>query len=484
MPDLDAMVIARLAVKAGLVGDAQLQEAWTDLGREGGDPEPFLRFMERKGYLTSWQSSKLLKGETNVFFVGGHRILYKIASGSFGRVFRAEDASSGQVVAVKVLRRRWTDNPHQVDLFLREGRVGTGLKHPNVVEMLAVDRDAKTGQYYIVMEFIEGDNLRHMLENRGKLPAAEALRIIEEATSGLAYAFSKGVTHRDIKLTNILINVQGTAKLVDFGLANVLSVTSKAFGRDDEKIDRTVEYAGLEKATGVKHGDVRSDIFFLGCVLYELLAGYSPLEQMRSAPGRMKRERFEKVKPLPREEINAPAGVFALVENMMSLNVRHRFQTPSQLLDAIRAARRELSGPGDIAASGPPTVFIVEKEERLQGPMRDKFKELGYKVFLAGDPARAIDRFRQTPFDCLVLDAGTTGDDGLLVFERVMTEAARLGGRSGGVLILSEDQAEWAKRVTRRPRVDVMIRPVTIKQLCRKVHEIAPLPRAETKQEN
>src|SRR5437879_2363870 len=151
MTDLDALIVGRLALKAGLVDEGQLQEAWTEIGREGGDPDPFVRFMERKGYLTSWQTTKLLKGETNVFFVGGHRILYKIASGSFGRVFRAEEGSTGCVVAVKVLRRRWTDNPHQVDLFMREGRVGTTLKHPNVVEMLSVDKDHKTGQYFIVM---------------------------------------------------------------------------------------------------------------------------------------------------------------------------------------------------------------------------------------------------------------------------------------------------------------------------------------------
>ncbi len=477
MPDLDAIVVARLAVKGGLVTEAQLQEAWTDLGREGGDSEPLLRFMERKGYLTSWQSSKLLKGETQGFFVGGYRILYKIASGSFGRVFRAEEASSGRVVAIKVLRKRWTDNAHQVDLFMREGRVGMSLKHPNVVEILSVDKDQKSGQYYIVMEFIEGDNLRHMLENRGKVEPAEALRLIEDATAGLAHAYSKGVTHRDIKLTNILITGQGTAKLVDFGLANLLYASARPFGREEErKVDRTVEYAGLEKATNVKHGDVRSDIYFLGCVLYELLTGYSPLEMTRSAVGRMKRERFEKVQPLPRNEINAPPAVFQLVDSMLTLNVRQRFQTPSQLLDAIRAARRELGGeakPGK--KSGPRTLFIVEKDDRLQGPMRDKFKELGYKVFLAGDPARAVDRFRQNPYDCLIVDAGTTGEDGLLVFDRVMTEAARQGTGCGGVLILSEDQAEWAKRITRRPLVDVVIRPVTMKQLYNKVHKIAPL---------
>src|SRR5262249_15370890 len=156
--------------------------------------EPLLRMLERKRYLTSYQSSKLLKGDVDGYFLGGYRILYKIASGTFGRVFRAEDTQTGRVVAIKVLRRRWTDNPHHVELFEREGRVGLSLQHPNIVEILTVNRDPATGQYYIVMDFVEGGNLRDILamrENK-KLEPAEALRYIEDAASGLAHAYSKG----------------------------------------------------------------------------------------------------------------------------------------------------------------------------------------------------------------------------------------------------------------------------------------------------
>src|SRR5262249_60033623 len=115
-------------------------------------------------------------------------------------------------------------------------------------------------------------------------------------------------------------------------------------------------------------------------------------------------------------------------------------------------------------------------DERLLNAIRDKLKELGYKVFLASDPARALDRFRQQPYDALVLDAGTTGQDGLAVFDDVMAEAARAGRTCAGILILSADQASWAERVPARPQVGVLVRPgVTLKQLHTKLQEFVPV---------
>src|SRR5437867_9411789 len=111
-----------------------------------------------------------------------------------------------------------------------------------------------------------------------------------------------------MKLTNILLSSQGPCKLVDFGLAG------GQFGQSDDKedvsVDRTVDYAGLEKTTDAPHGDPRSDLFFVGCVAYELLTGRSPLEYSRSAQSRMSAYRFKKIEPMSPEELDAPAGVF------------------------------------------------------------------------------------------------------------------------------------------------------------------------------
>jgi CheY-like chemotaxis protein len=477
MPPLDATTLTQLAIKVGLLTQEQVQEAWDEAGPGDTDPEPLLRILERKGYLTPWQSYHLLKGDPDGYFLGGYRILYKVASGSFGRVFRAEDPATGRVVAIKVLRRRWSEDPQRIELFDREGKLGLSLRHPNIVEILAVNRDPATSQYYIVMEFIEGGNLREILQIRKKLAPAEALRILEDATQGLVYAYSRGMSHRDMKLTNILISSQGEAKLVDFGLAKIYA---GAAIKGEEKVERTVDYAGLEKATGVKQGDVRSDIYFLGCVLYEILTGRSPLVTTRDRHQRMQKHRFDSAPPMRPEEVNGPPSLFRLVETMMSLNPQHRYQTPSQLLDAIRAVRLELGSKVTHEADGnrPRYVFVAERDEHLQDKLREKLKEMGYRVLIAGDPTRALDRFRQQPFDALVVDAGSTDEDGLLVFDRIMDDAARQNVPCAGILVLNPEQAEWKSRVHERSSVAIFVRPdVTLKKICRHLSRLVPPPK-------
>lgn len=476
---MDPTTFGQNAVKLGLVNEHQVREAMDDARDESGKTVPELihltRALERKGLLTNYQTSKLLKGDTDGYFLGGYRVLYKISSGSFGRVFRAVDPTSGRVVAVKVLRRRWSEDKNRIDLFVREGKVGLTLKHPNIVEVLAISQDTSTGQYYIVMEFVEGGNLREILQIRKTLSVPESLRILEDASGGLAYAYSKGITHRDMKLTNMLISSTGEAKLVDFGLAQMFA----SMGREEEQVDRTVDYAGLEKATSVKSGDVRSDMFFLGCVFYEMLTGKPPLEMSKDRNQRMRAQRFLEVKKLEPGDVTAPASVLALCETMMAFDPRRRYQTPSQLLDAVRSARRDVDGGPAAGAAGAKAasraLFIAESNEKLQEVLREKFKEIGYRVLLAADPARALDRFRQQPYDALIVDARTVGEDGLHVFERVMSEAREKKLKCAGILILAEEQADWADRVSPRANACVLVEGVVrlgFKELRNKLREL------------
>jgi serine/threonine protein kinase len=434
-----------------------------------------IRNLERNGLITNFQTSKILKGDLEGYFMGGYRILYKISSGSFGRVFRAEDPHTNRIVAVKVLRRRWSEDQQRIDLFVREGKVGLKLKHPNIVEVEGINQDQYTRQYYILMEFVQGGNLREMLAIR-PLSLAEALRITEDCASGLAYAYSRGYTHRDIKLTNILISMhgenKGEAKLVDFGLAQMFA----QIGREEEMVDRTVDYAGLEKSTGVKAGDVRSDIFFLGCVLYEMLTGKPPLEMTKDRHARMHKRRFDEMLRLhPGELEGAPSSLYQLCDTMMAYDPRRRYQTPSQLVDAIKAARRDLeSATPASTTNGAATaakraversIFLVEGQHNLQEQLRAKFKEKGFRVFLAADPMRALDRFRQQPYDVLIVNAETCGEDGVMVFDQVLQEANDKRMRCAGVVILGEDQTHMARDIKPRDNARVLVRPVSWKQL-------------------
>src|SRR4051812_50037143 len=147
--------MGEFAVRLGLVSEDQVRECLIELDDNKAPADALLRLLERKSHLTPWQAKKLLKGETDGYFLGGYRLLYKIASGSFGRVYRGDDPRPGQVVAVKILRNKWSQDKQKVDLFLREGKLGMTIRHGNIVNVLAVSQDPKTLQYFIVMEFVE-----------------------------------------------------------------------------------------------------------------------------------------------------------------------------------------------------------------------------------------------------------------------------------------------------------------------------------------
>lgn len=477
METLDAQHVANRAIRLNLIRREQAEEAWAELGNRKGEPAEFLRVMEKRGYLTPFQTQKLLKNDHDGYFLGGYRLLYKIASGSFGRVYRADDPNTGRVFAIKVLRKKWSENRHTIELFEREGRVGMSLKHPNIVEILAVNQDQATKQYYMVIEFIEGGTLRDFLRIRKKLEPAEAIKIIEDAATALSYAFSKGITHRDMKTTNVMISSTGIAKLVDFGLADVVdrNATRAAPGEEGVDVDRTVDYAGLERATGAPHGDTRSDIFFLGCVAYHLLTGRSPIEWSKDVNQRMQKERFLNIPAMKKEDVNAPPSVFRLIDMMMKLNPDERYQTPNQVLDAIRTVRRDLGMPdanGKTDTARTSTIFLVEKDERLQDLLREKLKEKGFKVLIAGDPQRALERFRQNPFDVFVVHAPAACNESVAVFDAVVREARRQQCTLCGVLILPADQGDRAKAFAEFSNVRILQQPVKFKELLGAIREL------------
>ena len=482
---LDAAGMADLVVRLRLIEEPIARELLFELDNKKGPAEPFVRLLERKGLLTPLQGGKLLKGDTDGYFLGGYRVLYRISSGSFGRVYRGDDPATGRTVAVKILRRRWSEDSRRVELFEREGRLGLALQHPNIVGILAVGKDESTGSHYLVMEFVEGGNLRDIINIRKKIELAEGLRIMEECACGLAFAFERGLTHRDIKPSNILLGTDGVAKLVDFGLAgvnegggNAMMMASKPGGGDDDKgMDRTVDYAGLEKATGVKQGDVRTDIYFLGHVLYEMLTGEPLMPATKDRHQRMQKRRFEEAE-LALSRRAAIDGLMPNVRNLIgkaaALDPIRRYQTPEQFHEAIKAVRAEVTGeggvPGDQSGrpTGPVSIFVVEENPKLQDVFRDKLKKIGFRVLMSIDPTQALKRYQQSPYHALLIDAGTsTRAAGVEAFQKVLKEAAMSHRDVAAVLILNEADAAWAPALADKSGGEILVRPVTMKDLAR-----------------
>jgi serine/threonine protein kinase len=486
---VDAAGMADLIVKLGLVDEYSVRECLFEIEDRKAPADRLVRMMQRKGLLTPYQGTKLLKGDLGGYFLGGYRVLYKISSGTFGRVYRGDDPRSGQVVAIKVLRNKWTENQQKVDLFMREGRVGMSLDHPNIVRIINVNQDQNTGQYFIVMDFVEGDNLRNLIQIRGKLDVDEALRMMEECASGLAYAWTRGLTHRDIKPSNILVSTDKATKLVDFGLAEMTTVqntgqleVARTMDKDEDvAVDRTLDYAGLEKGTAVAKGDVRSDIYFLGHVLYEMLTGEPLMPVTRDKNVKMQRRRYEEVETTLAKQgpdVGLHPAVQRLIGKAVAFEPHQRYQTPAAFLEAIKGVRAELAGQTDPdagrRASGPLSIFVVEDNQKLQDVFRDRFKRMGFRVLISRDPAQAHRRYQQAPYHALVVDCRTVGRDGVEAFKQVTKEAYGMRLDLAASLFLSDDQHAWADEAEALPGATVFVGDPTMKQLTQTLREAIP----------
>jgi len=194
-----------------------------------------------------------------------------VGSGGMSSVYRAHDRLLDRTVALKVLHEHHLHDPEYVERFRREARSAAVLSHPNIVTV--IDRGEHDGHQFIVFEYVGGENLKRLIEQRKPLPVATALELAIQIARGLSFAHRSGLVHRDVKPQNVLLNGDGQAKVTDFGIARSLDVqrgmtqTGTVLGTSD--------YIAPEQAQG-KHVDEQTDVYSLGVVLYELLTGEVP----------------------------------------------------------------------------------------------------------------------------------------------------------------------------------------------------------------
>lgn len=428
MSDLTPQLFAQRVVDLGLAERRAVDQVINDVGVGEHDLKDMIKAMQRHGLVTTLQTDKILKGDRQGYFYGDYKVQYVIGAGTFARVYRAE--KDGEVYAVKVLRKRFRDEVKELEQFLREGSMGLKLRHPNIVSIYDVIPDKRNP--FLVMEFVEGQTLRDLVKRRGGLPAELALQLMYEISSGLAYAGSLGIAHRDLKLSNVLISSEGKAKLVDFGLA-ALTDRNNPEKMADCPNARAIDYAALERGTGVRKDDPRSDIYFAGNMMYHMLAGKPALTETRDRLARLNVSRFQDVVPLHERVPDIPGGVSQLTHRAMEFSPEKRIQTAAGLQSEIKKTLEFLRSGGvtrrDADFSAPmaehhdddeiPTnegegyvVMLVESKAGLQNAVREKLKSRGYRVLIISDPGRALSRFspeEDPPADCVLFGASELG---------------------------------------------------------------------------
>lgn len=469
---LTAEKLAQRALDVGIVTEQQLQSVWGEFGTRSVEYEQLKQALMRRGFLTNYQIDRIAEGFKTGFFYGDYKVQYCVGAGTFARVYRAAHRVTNELFAVKVLRKRFSSNPADVDLFRREGELGAGLVHENIVAIHEVA--SKGGFHYIVMDFVEGRNLRDFWKVRGKFSPEESTRIAEGVVAGLNYAFQKGVTHRDLKMSNVIVSSEGVAKLVDFGLAGL--------GGDDgdDANPRTIDYAGLERATKVGKDDTRSDIFFAGCIYYQLLSGKPPLAETRERSQRLSKSRYQNIKPLTEVAPDVPLMLARIVQKAIEFEPAKRYQTPGEMLADIKLAAKRMAEHGADAVDDavkvkkleghgpdgePRKLMVLESDHKMQNLLRELFKKCGYRVLVTSDPERLFERLYDgaQAFDVLLISSGDMGRAGLDAFNRLAGETA--AKTLPTVLLLGDQQGKWQSDAQTGPHRRVLAMPVKSRQL-------------------
>jgi eukaryotic-like serine/threonine-protein kinase len=464
-----------------LVDPGQMDLVWTEFGRSDSDLEDFISILLRKGLVTNFQLERVLTGERLGFFYGRYKVLYMIGAGTFARVYRAVHRDTGRVVAVKVLRRRHRDDPRQVEQFLREGRMGLQLRHPNIVSIYEIENDPRTP--YLVMEFVEGETLREILKIRKNFDPVAALKIMADVCAALDFASQQGITHRDMKLSNVLVGSSGRCKLVDFGLA-AMADTSTPEALADCPSARAIDYAALERGTGVRKDDPRSDIYFAGAILYHILSGVSPLTETRDRLARLNITRFHEVRPLISMVPDCPQSVLAIRTKAMEIDPEKRYQTPGQMLQDIQNTLRRLESgitedqqlqlgegmitidPEQAKEGRGKSVMIVESKMDLQDLVRERLKSRGYRVLVYVDPERALERFvpdDNPPADCVLFSAPELGQSALEAFNQFGTNAHTK--HLPAILLVDRKQQHIIRSALTGPKRILLAMPLKVREL-------------------
>ena len=274
---------------------------------------------------------------------GRYRVEAQVALGGMATVYRAIDTRLERWVALKVMHADLARDEDFVNRFIGEAKSVARLSHPNVVSVFDQGRD---GHYpYLAMEYVPGRTLRDLLAERGRFPAGEALSIMVPLLSGLAAAHTAGIVHRDVKPENVLIAPDGHLKVVDFGLARALSVSSQT---RTGVIIGTVAYLAPEQVTGTG-ADARTDIYAAGIVLYELLTGTKP--HTAESPLAVAYKHVNETVPAPSRLVpGIPPEVDRLVAQDTSRDPRYRPADAGEFLRLLNDVLRGLPPDGGWAA--------------------------------------------------------------------------------------------------------------------------------------
>jgi serine/threonine-protein kinase len=280
--------------------------------------------------------SDRMNGDLSGRTLGGrYRVDSELGRGGMARVYHATDTVLGRAVAVKVLSPQYADDANFVTRFRREAQAAARLNHPNLVQVY--DTGSDDGVQYIVMEYVDAKTLAEYMAGGGRIMPDRAIELTEAVCDALAVAHAQGVIHRDVKPANIMVTRDGQVKVTDFGIARV---TTNETVQQTAAVLGTASYLSPEQAQG-GHIDQRSDLYSLGCVLYEMLTGRPPFTADSPVAVASKHVLEQ---PIPPSRLNADVSpaLDAVVMRALAKNPDNRYQSAEEMKEDLERVRRGL----------------------------------------------------------------------------------------------------------------------------------------------
>ncbi|MBN2712599.1 MAG: protein kinase [Planctomycetes bacterium] len=414
--------------------------------------------------------------------LGDFTIKRKIAEGGMGTVYLATQESLQRDVAVKVLKDKFADDQAFVNRFIREARSAAALVHPNIIQIHYVGNDSDIN--YFAMEYVDGENLRDHIRHKIRLSIAESLDIIIKVTDALALAADRDMIHRDIKPENIMITSEGRVKVTDFGLAKCMLSDSSAI-TEAGKVLGSVNYMAPEQGLG-KEIDTRADIYSLGTVFFELLAGRPPFKGDHPTSV-IYMHVYEAPPPVTFFNKGVPPEIEAIIIKMMAKEPDNRPQNANELLGMLEEIRESCGlRPSKGRSSqtiksmnttaqqhlipGAPRVLIIDDDQTINELYKNVIHSMGCNVIIARDGIQGLDLWRKTKPDLVILDITMPNLSGLAVLEERDSE------QLSGSVIVATASADWKtiKRVSSKKVSGYLLKPFELKVFRQRIIELLP----------
>ena len=326
-----------LVRQSRLVDSDRLQQLVSEMP-SGGNSQSVADALVASGALTAWQSDKLLKGKHKGFFLGKYRLQSLLGKGGMSSVYLADHVLMRRRCAIKVLPHKKVNDSSYLERFHREAQAVASLDHPNIVRAYDVDREDDGGAeiHFLVMEYVEGENLQELVTDRGARGFREVADFIRQSAFGLTHAHEAGLVHRDIKPGNLLVDTEGVVKILDLGLARFFEENDEdpITLRHDEKVLGTADYLAPEQALDSHQVDARADIYSLGCTMYFLLTARPPFDEGTLAQRLMWHQTREPA-AISESRSDVPGPLAEIVSKMMAKAPSDRFQTADEVAEQL-----------------------------------------------------------------------------------------------------------------------------------------------------